>query len=383
MSKENIINKLNSILNIDEFTPVILDKGWKKHMYHDIKKTEYKITKQLLGFIKSCYTKIKDMQKDKSNKIIKYYLVTDGNNSFIGITNQTVIKAVVKQLVKLYLGEESILNNFVDLTKVIFKLVLCTKKEEDDIMKTKKYLEKKYKTTKSYAIPYKDTYKMIIEDLGGIKDKNKYKSNVFLLVNKDLNKYFIGSSNSENKDKIIKSLTASYKDIKQDMKKLKHSFKFKFLEEISFSTEIEHLIILDLLSEKYGINNCYNGYRYCKKKLDKQKIFLDVNKELSIKNIADTYNYEGSQGFIYLIRNIINNAKYINVAKDDLKSVVERVYNNKESKQDNLFNDLKQFPYSDFEFSIIKFKKDKNTDLNIELGRLLERYGTKNSYNII
>jgi len=375
MSKGEIVDKLNLLLKDDEWSPNLEEKGWKGGKFKEVKKVEYKLTKKLLDFLNGCYKKIDDIGLGRSKQIIKYYTVYDNNIKVLGITDQTVKKAMIKQIIKKLNGDNSVLSRFPSIENLSFKLVLCTDKEKDDVSKTKKYLEKREKITKSLSIPYKTAYQDLLKELGYSCEK-KNKSYIFKLTNQETGKTFIGGSKIYNKQKIIKSLASSYSEFNNDIKKLKHEFKFKFIKDFEHSTDTELLIELDLYNEKYGsMGNSYIDNRYCKKKLDKDKLFVDVNRELAKKNISDTYVYEGTNGFIYVVRNLINDKKYLGISKDSLDKVIDKIYKGKESK--TLLEDLKQFPYSDFEFDIIKFKKNKdNMDLYTELGKLIERYKT-------
>lgn len=379
MSKERIITNFLKIVNTDEWAPNIEDKGWRQGRYSEIKDIKYSITKDTINKVKRYTDSFIYSESNRSPNIVKYYLVTDGKIRKIGLTDQTVKKAMIGQLIRYLKNEQSVFEHFPKIENVEFSLLLCTKRSEDDVKKTIKYLQKKHHITRSYSDVYRIRCRSIMDELN--PDINSEKAYIFKIKNRTENKCFIGASkNTSDKDKIIRSVSKSDPDMHRDLFVLKHELSFRFIKEFEYKIDTELLIELDHIAEKYCSIGQYNRFRYVKKKYDEEKLFLDINRELSIKNLPDTYSYEKTNGFIYVVRNRINSKKFIGVGRETLKEIVNDVYKGKISKK--LYDDIKNYPYHDFEYEIVKFNKDKTIDPHIEQGRMIERYKTdETGYN--
>lgn len=382
MSRSNLIKKLNYILNIEEQTPKLTSKQWKNGKFIDKIDINYTLNYDTIYLVKKAIEKKIDFlpKKNNSSQIIKYYKITDNNISRIGITDQTIKYGMIKQLIDFIEEKKSLLIDFPKIENLKFSVVLFTKKNNDNIKKTLKKLEKKHNAKKYISDKYREKCKEIIEEYG---DDNKLNNAIIFKIKNNINKkQFIGASiNTTNKKKIIKSISRYYPDMENDIYKLKHEISFRILGNIKYMVNTELNIELDYLAEKYNtLVQGYNKLRYVKKKINYENLFMDINRELALKSIVETFDYHESKGIIFMVRNIINNKKYVGTIRGTLKDAINYVYSNK--KLIKLYEDLKKYPFSDFEFEIIKINNSNKNNLNIETGKIIERYNTVNTgYN--
>lgn len=388
MNKKDVLDCLKKFINDNEWEPQIIvpKKELRKSKfgteYKSFPEIKYTITKDLLSLFKK-YSDVVDMTAKKDNKLIKFYVITDGSIKRIGITKSTVNRSFINQLIKYFKGDKSLFNDFVNFKDIKVEMVKCFKENDCDADAVYKSLCRKYKVKQFISKEYLKQYNDIINDILNVQFSTK-KSYPFLIINTIRDYRFIGTTKHKcSRKKVMKTVTTSYPEIKNDINKQKHKFAMKWLDDITYRTDVERDIKIDHLIEKYNsVNKGYNErYKYIKKSLNKQKLFLDINKDIAIGTVYDEYDYSGTNGFIYVVRNKINDRKFIGVGKTTLIDSVTDMYQNRKISSE-LYNDLHQYPFTDFSIEILKFKRDKNTDLSIEAGKLIERYKTfENGYN--
>lgn len=425
-----------------EEIPKSSDKRWKSidktyKIINVLNDNEYNVTQTTIDEVKTYKSldeikqkynidKIKEENNATDYKIASIYCITDGYKNYIGYTSYPIIYLMKSNLFLYENGEEGYIDNFCgDLINIKFRLIeYVLYKNIHEIRERKNYQKENIgEQIKNYTIEqYYNKYLNIYDNI--IKKREQLISNktyIYELKNIKNNKKFINYTMDEirkdSPDKIIKyDLEVRIeKDKLKDKEDSINNVIFSVLKEFTTKSDFEceysvdkYIITYDSIDRGYNdkyllVNDMhydkYDSYDDVVKL--RQFINLQITKRMFENKFIDDNNYKNILGFIYQIKCISDNKKFIgyhayqeNRNKITFKKIIEYMYNKEILKLKRYTNEKKisksqihillSKPYNDLEFKILEIKTDKNNiDLKNRVNELITEYDTiNNGYNV-
>lgn len=377
MNKSEIFNFIYKNIP-DEYTPspLLSLKDFKKTKFgRELKifpSIEYNLDINLPSILKNNQIII----TNKKTNFIKFYTVSNGYITRLGFTDGLISKSYIKHIQKKVKGKLSLFDDFVDFKNIKIKCIKIYKREEADIENIFISLKRKLKITEFKSKEYLKNLVKILDEMGNDCLDNIKKKKIYpYLIYFKKSRIIICSNKNLQKNKIIDVLHKKYPKIEK-LDKL----NIKRLDIIEYYFKTQLNILIDILYDEYNILNggFISKYNYVKKKIDLDKLFMDVNRDLFIESMPDINH---KFGFIYILRNKINDKKFVGISKVNMKTTLINIYKNK-GITNKLYEDLQCYPFIDFSLEIYKIINSKKLNIQEEAGKVIERYKTyKNGYN--